>query len=219
MMLIEKLLLIAHHPNSARFLVDHTLLDYSITGALFLELAANEQFQIINKKLHLDNHAQASTVYTRDLMMRIRKANNTRQLLYWIQILAPRAYKYRNRIMKELVRKKQITYVHKKFMGLFSYKLHYLTNLQNRQEIVDDIRNKIHGNQPINQQDIQLIALINTCKLHRKIARDSSESKIIKKRIKIILEQQCDNYLINEVVHATHKAISHAQASTAAAVS
>ena len=52
---IEKFLLIAQHPTKGRFVIQQMPLNYSVVGAILLELSIEKRLKIENKRLVLTN--------------------------------------------------------------------------------------------------------------------------------------------------------------------
>ncbi|MCG8411856.1 MAG: GPP34 family phosphoprotein [Bacteroidales bacterium] len=201
---LNKFLLIAHHPQKNRFLTSETCLNYSIIGALLLDMGTNKQIRLEKNKLRLAESANSNNPIITEIIDTIRKSKKTRSIKNWMIKLNNKSNKFKTEILTQLEKKDLVRIEHKKILGLIPYTKSYITNNSVRDTLIEEIRNAALSKKELNQDTISILALIEACKLHSVIASNKQELKKLRKELKSIIKE-------NPMAHVVDKTIKQIQ--------
>ena len=222
--LTEKFLLIAHNPEKGRFLINSIQLNYGIIGAILMEMTFDDRISIEKDKLLLKSFKNSKDPVISEITSTIKKSDKPRKLKYWISKLEKRARKYKWIFLERMQKEKLVRIEEKKFLGFISYRKCYLINKRIRGDISKQLNEAVLYKKDLNDEKIVLLGLVQACGMHKSIASDRQELKIIKKKLKVILKEEPIAQAVGKTIAEMQAAITGVLAgsiasSTAVAVS
>jgi len=185
---VEKFLILAHHPDKGRFIVNGTYLSFGVAGALLLEMSLENMISIQNNRLIYRSNGASNDELITELSAEIRQSEKARKIGTWLNKFARRSGKYRRTILQQLSDKNILRIESKKFLGLIPYKLSYFTNHSSRTELIHAARNCVLNNENLSNEIIVLLGLIEACRMHKILSADREELKKIRKNLKEIIK-------------------------------
>ncbi len=222
--LTEKFLLIAQNPEKGRFLINSIQLNYGIIGAILMEMTFDNRISIEKDKLLLKSFKNSKDPVISEITSTIKKSDKPRKLKYWVSRLEKRARKYKWIFLEKMQKERLVRIEQKKFLGFISYRQCYLINKKIRDDISKQLKEAILYKKDLNNENIVLLGLVEACGMHKTIASDRQELKVIKKKLKVILKEEPIAQAVGKTIAEMQAAITGVLAasiasSTAAAVS
>jgi len=211
----EKFLLIAHHPEKGRFMIQRTYLQYGIAGAILLDMTIADRIETDGAKLSLKRARASTDPVLNDVIALMSQSSKPRKAEYWIRKLGARYNRYALQLLKGLTGKRIVRIEEKKFLGLIPYRKSYLLESYTRSNLVRQLKNEIMVYRGVPGDNLALAGMIEACRMHRILTTDRDELKQIKSQLKKMIKE-------NPVADAVTQTISQVQAaviaSTTAAV-
>lgn len=202
----EKFLLLAQHPEKGMLNTPEIYVKYGIVGAMLLDLSVSEKLSVENDRLIIKSSKGINDPILKDIVSKIESARKPLRIRTWINRFARRSSKIKLSVFEQLEKKKLIRIEHRKFLGLIPYLKTYLVETKTRNSLIKTLRNNILFEGDFNEENIGVLGLVEACKMHKIIANDRAEKKIIKKRLKETLKSSP----IAKVVDSTIKQIQAA---------
>ena len=184
----EKFLLIAHHPEKGRFIIQEIQLKMGLMGALLLDLTLDQKIVIENDRLILKDRGRSNDPVISEISALIRDSKKPRRIRYWIGRLARRGGKYKRAIMNGMAEKRLIRIEHKSFLGIIPYRKSYIADGRTWKELIRATKNNVLHHDDLSDENVVLLGLIEACKMHRILASDREELKRIKTELKAIIK-------------------------------
>lgn len=205
--IIEKFLLIAQHPDKGRFIIPQMQLHFGISGAILLVLSIEKRLKIENKRLIMLNDKMHVHPMLNMAIDTIKQSTKTRRIKYWVNKLNRKSSMYKWAFMKDLEDKRIVRIEQKKFLGLIPYKKSYLIDRRTRPLYLTKLRACVlHGKQ-IDESDSVVLALIQACKTQKVLAKDRSERKAIRIKLKQILKEIPIAGVVDQTIQEVQAAI------------
>jgi len=206
---VEKFILLAQHPEKARFTIGGVQLNYGIIGALLLEMSQEKIVMLEDGKLVLKDRKRHKNPLVSEIVEMIEASEKKRKIKYWIIRLNRKSYKFKWAILNEMDKRRLVRIEHKKFLGLIPYKLCYLRDGRTREKLIQHIRKAIlHPSlAEITNDDIALMGLVEAGKMHKTIASNKEELKRIRKELKEVIKNSPIAGVIDETIRQVQAAI------------
>jgi hypothetical protein len=206
----EKFLLIAHHPQKARFIASEVHISYGLIGSLLLDLYVEKSITLDGKRVVLTTHKSGKNEVYDDMISKMRSSSNPKKIQTWISIFSRRARKYKWAILTKFEERGVLKIEHKKFLFI-PYRRTYLLNIQLRETILADLLQKVIAFKPLSEEDSSILSLLDACKLHKTLSTDKTEIKKIKAKLKTLLKE-------SPIASATDATIKQVQAAIIASI-
>lgn len=184
----EKLLILAHHTDRARFRISEIHVKYGLIGALLLEMAVEEKIAIENNKLILKDTGKQSDPILEELTVKLKSHGIPRNIRFWIKRLAQKSTRFKWELFYGLEQKKVVRLEHMKLLGVIPYKRSYLINKKLQYDLIKETRNSIMQQGALNAEQLVILGLVKACKLDKILCRERGERKIINQRLKAIMK-------------------------------
>jgi hypothetical protein len=213
----EKFLLLAHHPTKSRFLISGIMINYGLIGALLLELSTEGKISVRNKELVLKTRHDSDPVFS-EIISTIGRASKPRKMKFWISRLSRKSNRFKKELMQNLERKRMIRINNKKFLGLFPYKLYYLTETKTRDKMISELKKVVFQPKELTAEEGALLGLTVACKMYRVITTDPTELRTIKKKLRVLIKDMPLAEAVDETIKVVQAAIVAGIAASTAAV-
>ncbi|MFD2033623.1 GPP34 family phosphoprotein [Belliella marina] len=187
--LSEKLLLLAIHRENGKFITSDLHLNYSLAGAILLELSIKEHLKLVDGNVYLKDIEKIDSPLLLGVTNLIQESKKPRTLKYWTQTLGRKSGKFRWSALKGLESKRIVRNQEKAFLGIFPYKRSFILDKQLRNEIHDSLKQFIRNPDFQNTEQIALLGLIDASQMHKLLTSDSQNKKAIKKKIQEIVKE------------------------------
>jgi hypothetical protein len=209
--LTEKFLLTAQNPGKGKFLINDFQLNYGIVGAILMEMTFDNKISIDKDKLLLKSFKTSSDPVISQVEKAIKNSKKLRKLKYWISKLEKGARKYKWIFLEKMEKEKLVRIEKRKFLGLITYRQCYLVDRKMRDGLIKQLKEAVLYKKGLNEENIVLLGLVDACGLHKTIASDRNELKVIKKKLKELLKDE-------PIAKAVRKTIAEMQAAITGAV-
>jgi len=216
---VEKFLLLAKHPEKFWFRISEIQFKFGLIGACFLELSLkntidvkNDRFIIINK-LKSTNSEYPGFERISDL---IENSTKERKPRYWIQKIARKSRIYKWEFLNGLEKKKLIRIEHKTFLWI-PYRRCYLIDSRTRNKLIEHLREIVLYKKKKSEEDVAILGMVEACKMHKIIAKDRHERRIMRKELKTILKDSPISATVESTIRQVQTAITIAIAASTAA--
>lgn len=215
--LLEKFILLAHHPEKARFYISDIQIRYGIVGAMLLDLSSRDKIDIRNNKLYVKDIHGIENPLSAELGRYIIESGKSKKIKYWIGKQGRNGGKYQQKIIRDLATKNILTVEEKKALWLFPYLKSKVSNKVIRQKLVSQtLRNALNPSELTSEQ-LMLLGLTEACKMHHAISKDKREIQKIKSNLKETLRDSPIAATIDQTIKEVQTAVVMAIiASTAA---
>ena len=117
---------------------------YGIIGSVLLEMALNDKISIVNDRLVLKNDVKFDNPIFSEVSMKIKHSKKPRKIKHWITKLAGKSRKYKWIILSKLENINLIRVENKKFLGFIPYRKSYLTDLNARTNLIQQLKEDIN---------------------------------------------------------------------------
>lgn len=216
---VEKFLLLAKHPERFWFRIPEIQFKFGMIGACLLELSLknildvkNDRFIIINK-LQENNSEYPGFKRISDL---IEHSTKERKPKYWIQKIARKSRTYKWEFLNGLEKKRLIRIEHKTFLWI-PYRRCYLVDSITRNKLIDHLRNIVLYKKKKSEEDVAILGMIQACNMHKIIANDRHERRMMRKELKTILKDSPISQTVESTIRQVQAAITIAIAASTAA--
>jgi golgi phosphoprotein 3 len=215
----EKFLILAHHPEKGRFVINGLQLSYGIVGALLLEMSLEKIVSVQDNRLVYSSAGIEKDPVISELSATIRQSEKSRRKRFWISKFARKSRRYKWTILGQLTDKRLIRIENKKFLGLIPYKKSYIIDSSIRTELIRTARNNVLNRKDLNEENVVVLGLIVACNMHRIISSDHQELKKIRKELKEIIKESPIAGVLAETIKQVRTAIIASVAASSAASS
>ena len=207
----EKFLLVAHHPDKGRFMMQRTYLQYGIAGAILLDMTISDRLEADGSKLSLKRASASTDPVMNDVVSLMSQSSKPRKAEYWIRKLGARYNKYLLQLLKGLAGKRLLRIEEKKFLGLIPYRKSYLLESYTRSNLVLQLKNEIIAYRGVPGDNLALAGMIEACRMQRILTTDRDELKQIKTQLKRMIKE-------NPVADAVAQTVSQVEAAVIASI-
>jgi len=207
--IVEKFLLLAHHPTKGGFIISEIHINFGIIGSILLEMSFENYFRIENDRLMIKNERTPSNPLYSEIFIRIRDSKKARKLKYWVTRLNSKSNKYKWMILKDLQKKGLIDIEDKKFLWLIPYKKSRLTDSLAHDRFIQELKNNISNRHDISNENTVVLALVDACKMHKVFAKSRAEVKVLKKDLKSVIEESAVGDTVDETIKEVQRAITN----------
>ena len=207
----EKFLLVAHHPDKGRFMMQRTYLQYGIAGAILLDMTISDRLEADGSKLSLKRASASTDPVMNDVISLMSQSTKPRKAEYWIRKLGARYNKYLLQLLKGLAGKRLLRIEEKKFLGLIPYRKSYLLESYTRSNLVLQLKNEIIAYRGVPGDNLALAGMIEACRMQRILTTDRDELKQIKTQLKRMIKE-------NPVADAVAQTVSQVEAAVIASI-
>lgn len=209
MNLLEELVLLAYDDDGRR-IVEGTRLDYTLGGALLVELALAERIGVEGGRVVVLNTTPVDDGLVTQALNRIRTDGRDRKPGHWVRKLAEGV---RQPVLDRLVAGEVLTVVHSRVMIVFPrtrYPAVHGVEPVAETEARGRMLAAVQGEGPVEPRTAALCALVSAAEMERKIFADL-DRKMVRARLREISEGEW-------AAEAVHRTIRDVQMAVAAAV-
>jgi golgi phosphoprotein 3 len=215
----EKFLILAHHPEKGRLMINGLQLKYGLVGALLLEMSLGKIVSVQDNRLVYSSAGIEQDQVISELSAMIRQSEKKRKIRTWISKFARKSRRYKWTILRQLADKRLIRIENKKFLGLIPYKKSYIIDNSIRTELIRTARNNVLYRKDLNEENVVVLGLIEACSMHRIISSDRQELKKIRAALKEIIKESPIAKVLAETIKQVKTAIIVSAAASSAAAS
>lgn len=215
--IIEKFLIIAHHPTRARFITPPIQLKYGFAGALLMELSLKKNIELQNKRIKLNetiSPPDESYPIFEEIIKTIGQSRKERKPGYWIQKFGRRSRKIKRAFLIGMEKKRLIRIKHSRFLFI-PYRKTYLIETKTRDNIIYKLREILLYKKNKTEEDIAMMGLIAGCSMYRIMSPDRSKRRLLKKEMNALLKDSPIAEIIKVTIRQIQLAISIAIAASA----
>ncbi|MGB3466908.1 MAG: GPP34 family phosphoprotein [Cyclobacteriaceae bacterium] len=204
---MEKFILLAHHPDKAKFIVSELQINYGMVGAMFLKLSFEEKIDIRDGKLIVRDRHEISNPHASELVRMIVDSGRSKEIKYWISKFGNKARPVREKVMEGLQRKGVLSLEKKKALWLFPYTKSRVKARSTRESLVSEMLRKALSPKALSADDTIILALIESCKMHHALTSDKGEIRELKSTLKKILADSPVASTLDQTVQEVQTAI------------
>lgn len=216
----ESFLVLIHHPEKARYIVDGNVRNAGLIGSIFLDLSLDENIITEDGYLIVKSFQTKLPGLYKKILDKMSNSPRKRKPKVWISRFSQRSNKPRRELLDSLEKKGIVDIEHKVFL-VFPYIRSRLLKQDLRNQMISDLRDIIFKNKEIDPHSASLLGLIQACKMHKVVCNDKAELKQSRLKIKEIIESdlitQGVSTVIQEMQAAMMAAIIASTAATTAA--
>lgn len=203
----EKFLLLALHPEKARYKIGSQHLSAGLIGAILFDLTLDKKLSIEGKFLKpLVSGVKADDAHG-IILKKILEREKPRKIKNWVSRLNTKSRKYRFMIFEEMERKRLVSVERKKFLFI-PYKVARLRDIKNRNRLMGDLRTLVLDKKRLNDENAALLSLAYACKMHKILGKNKEENKKIKTQLKDILNQSAISGEVDKVIKEMQAAVT-----------
>lgn len=181
--------MVAHHPDKGRFMIQRTLLQYGIAGAILFDMTIADHIETDGSRLSLKRARASTDPVLSDVMALMSESSKPRKAEYWIRKLGARYNRFTLQLLKGLSGKRMMRIEEKKFLGLIPYRKTYLLESYTRSNLVRQIKNEIMVYRGVPGDNLALAGMIEACRMHRILTTDRDELKLLKSQLKKMINE------------------------------
>lgn len=204
--LSEKLFCLAVDPKSGGILMGaHSVLGITLSGAVLTELFEKGMISINNEVVHLDNPSYLNDEIHELFMNRIRLSKKDRRIRGWISIFNGRGGKFKNALIRQLVRKNVLRLEERRFLFI-PYKKVFLMDRMLVESIGQEVKDTLMGKTHPGEEAMMLAMLAVRANLLRRIIPEKEERKTAALNLKKIPETPVTK-AVKEVIQMAHAGV------------
>ena len=202
----EKFLLLIQHPTKSKFLVAEHIKNAGLIGSILLDLANEKRIEIESGKLMLKSTNTKLSPAHAIVLRQIESAQKSRKVKTWIMRFSRKIKKYQIELLLELEREKVVKIEYEKFL-FFKYYRTRLVNCKIREQLIDEIRERLLNFKQFSSEDALILGLIKACNMYKIVCKNKQEIKICKNRINEIIKSNSIALGVDEVIKEMQAAI------------
>lgn len=180
--LLEEYVLLALDDEKGQFVIDSTALNYGFAGAVLLELALRNKFEIKNDRLMLIDNTYESEIAL-NKMIDLIKEKDSCEVSECISHLAKRANDIKEDTLQHLINKDILKKTEKKILWLIPNKKYPTSNATPENKVRQRLDDVLSDEVETSVHDIMLLSLIQATHLVKEAFRNASDYKKVKARI------------------------------------
>lgn len=208
--LAEQFLLIAHHTDKKRFVVQGNQTLLGMIDAMFLDLIENGDIKIENNKIICTTPNSSKSIHP-ELFTILESAKKPRKVKSWIQRMSHKGNKLKKSLFQNLSTKKYITLERKKFLGIIPYNITGIINKSSHRADVSHYKSILLLKKEATKNEQLSMSVLLGSGLMPYLGRDREERKNLRKKAK--------TYKQTSVIGSeVDKAIQHMQAAIAVSI-
>jgi len=178
----EELLLIALDDDKGTFVqMPIMALDYSLAGALIMELALQERVGIKDGKMHLQNDSDLNDKVYNKLLQMVASETENKSVKFWIEKINLEFEDLKQEILQKLIGKKILMEKDKKVLWVFHRRRYPMIHAEEETEVRTRLREMILQNGEPSTRDIVLLSLIQACGLIDEVFSEQEKQEHSKK--------------------------------------
>ncbi len=186
----QEFLLLAQHPEKGKFIISDLHIKYGIVGSVLFELSLDRKIEIKDNKLVIKSTKEIEDKLASEFALQLKNTTKPKKIRYWMNKFGRKSKKHKWLLLKDMEKKRIVRIEEKSFLGIFPYKLHFLTNQNLQKEMIKRLKKEVLTQKSgIDDHDLLLLGLVEACKMHKIFSSDKTELKTIKKRLKVIMAE------------------------------
>ena len=214
----QKFLILALHPDKARFLITQPALNAGFIGSVLMDLALDQRIEIRDGVLSAVR-ANVKSSAAQDLIhAKIEAAGKPKKIKRWIAKFVQSGRKYRHMDIRELEQGNYVKMEEKRFL-IFPYRKIRLVNKHERNKLVMELRNAIIHGKPITSETAAILSIMDACKMHKILSTDKSDLSVIKSKMKDLVQKHPISEGVDKVIREMQAAIVGAVVASSVATS
>jgi golgi phosphoprotein 3 len=183
----ELFVILSIRPEKGRVHLRNNSFYYSLTGALLLDYLENGEIKVENRRL-IPFFRKTHDPFHDIIEERIMKSDKNRKISYWIEILSTKSKLAFKEVCNSLTKKRIIRIEQKKFLGIIPYKSYWFTDLSERDNLVENLRNVLIYDRKATNKEVMLLSLVKTSGAYSLLSRERGESGMLRKKNSAFLE-------------------------------
>ena len=191
---LEKFVLLAHHPEKKRYLVSELYVNYGIIGAMLLDLSLLNKLDLQDEKLVITDRNDIPNPMVAEIADDIYKSGKHKKVKFWVMKYGRKAKKYRHKVLESLASKNVIEIERKKFLGLFPFIQTRVSDRRTLENLVREVKGNVFNHRGISEEDTVMLGLVEACKMYRALSKDRNEIK--KMKAKILSKTAYQSYIL-----------------------
>lgn len=204
-------LILTFHPKRSGYRITMHARDAGIVGGIVLDLVLQEHIRIKDGYAEIKSKSGSKSVAHRLVWERIRAGGKPGKVKRVIRHFAQKGRKLRYALLEDLRDAGMISLEDKRFLFI-PYRRAHLLRSDIQDKMAHSLRESLLKERELDTESVSLLSLISACKMHRVISTDSTDRKLIRKKLKKVLADV-------PVAAEVHDVIREAQAAVIAATS
>jgi hypothetical protein len=205
--LAKQFLILAINPEKGRITISNIHFRYTLTGALLMDYLDNGELTISNKRITPSFRQNADPVHNM-IAERITASSIQRRISHWIGRLTNKYRFMLNNLALTLQMERILRIEYKKFLGIIPYKRYWISDNGIRTALIETLRGiLIHGKQP-GKREMMMLGLVEASRSYKLLARESGESRHMRKRNLELLKGDIISSEINQAIREVQSAIA-----------
>ncbi|MEL6560605.1 MAG: GPP34 family phosphoprotein [Bacteroidota bacterium] len=204
---LEKFILLAHHPEKKRYLISELYVNYGIIGAMLLDLSLLNKLDLRGENLVITDRNDIPNPMVAEVANDIHKSGKQKKVKFWVMKYGRKAAKYRHKILESLAEKNVIEIERKKFLGAFPYIKTRVIDRRIQESLARDVKSNVFNHRDISEEDTIMLGLVEACKMYKALSNDRKEIKKMKASLKNILKESPIADSIDKTVKQVQSAI------------
>jgi hypothetical protein len=195
----EKFLLIILHPEKSGYLVNDTLLNPGLFGAILFDLSLEGKIEIIDKRIVAHSGFTKLSEVHNKVLGKIAAAKKRKKVKTWIAGFTWNGRKFRHMMLHTMAMKGLVRLEDKRFL-IFPYKSARLLNKNARKSLLENLRDIILKNKQPDNETASILGLVQACKMQKIISKDKAELKSVKSNLKTLVNQDSISGEVQQVI-------------------
>ena len=202
----EQFIILAVNPENGRLMINSLYLRYSLTGALLMDLLDKDEISTEKKRLIPSLKMNGERLH--DLVAEIiLKSSKPKRISFWIRNLTRKSRIIFNETIGLLEKKNLIRKERRMFLNIIPYNRFWFINKGIRISLIEEIRNILFYSKQPSRKTLMLMALIESSRCHRLLARERSEARIIRRKNSEIIQKNETGNEISQIRSEIESAI------------
>ena len=199
--LSQKIYLLGIHPKKGGIVASaQSAMNYVLIGALLLELSLDQKIDFQNNKIVVKSTKSSNPMH-QYLLNKFAKSKRELKISTWMSKLNFSSKYIKRKIQKELVRKRVIRMVQKRFL-FFSWKSPEIVNFQLVYKIISKVESLIFKGSE-NPNELVLISFLKPAGLLKRIFPDAKKRKLAKQKINTVIQKNQLSVAVNNSIAAS----------------
>lgn len=186
----EDFIILSLNPKSGSYMIFGNYLNFGILGAVMMDLALGGRIIFEGKKMSANLQRGITGMVVHDRMYELMsKASSPRRITTWIKRLSFNSRWYLIQTRNNLVDRAVLRKERRRFLFI-PYSLHFPADPDRRKRLIIRLKDILLYNKTPEDNEMMLLGLIYSCRLHRALSDDYNERRDIRKRlVKMIKER------------------------------
>lgn len=199
-------ILLSIEPEKGYLINYGTSFNYGLAGAVIMDMTSAELLKTEDGKL-LPKQQHSDSEVANNVLQLIHERKKPRSIKNWIMKIGGHPAAPKKAFLKMLEEQKRIKIVQKRWLGLIPYKRYALLKPEDRQKLIQTLRDDLMSDKKLSQRESTLLGLIKASNIQKILYCEDIPKKEIRQQLKKRMKEDALSNDVNKSIQEVQTAI------------